>query len=78
MTPSSGLISVLEQPTELRKPVYLLHSQLIIKGYNLEAVRWKRYFHALSLSKPLSWPAQLMMFAQPLPSAFYGSFITKA
>jgi len=42
MTPSLGLINLLEQLTELRKPVYFLDFQFIIKGYNSGTDRQKR------------------------------------
>ena len=37
------LINVLEQPTEFRATFHLLDYWFIIKGYNSETARWKRY-----------------------------------
>ena len=42
MTPSLGLINLLEWPTELRETFHLLDYQFIIKGYNPGTARWKR------------------------------------
>ena len=58
-TPSSSLINLLEQLTELRETVYLLDYQFIIKGYNTGTAKRERFirqgmwegawsFHALS------------------------------
>ena len=38
-----GLTNVLEQLTEFRATFYLLNYWFIIKGYNSETARWKRY-----------------------------------
>ena len=40
---SLDLINLLKWFTELRETCYLLCQQFIIKGYNLETARWKRY-----------------------------------
>jgi len=46
MTPSLGSINLLGWLTELRKTVYLLDYQFIIKGYNrnnqMEDINWVR------------------------------------
>lgn len=42
VTPSLGLINLLEQFTDLRKTFYLLDYWFIIKGYNSGTARWKR------------------------------------
>lgn len=41
-TPSSGSVNLLECLIELRKTVYFLDYQLVIKEYNSGAFRWKR------------------------------------
>ena len=42
ITPSWDLGNLLEQLIDLRKTVYLLDYQFIIRGYNLGTARWKR------------------------------------
>ena len=44
MTPSLGLINLLEWLTELRETFYLLGYQFIINGYNSRRARWNRCF----------------------------------
>ena len=43
MTPSLGLINLLEWLTELRKHLFSLDSWFIVKGYNSGIARWKRH-----------------------------------
>ena len=42
MTPSLGLINLLERLTGLREAFYSLGYRFIIKGYNLGTGSWKR------------------------------------
>lgn len=42
MTPSLGLINLLEWLTELRKHLFSLDSWFIVKGYNSGIARWKQ------------------------------------
>ena len=73
MTPSLGLINLLEWLTELRETFYLLGYQFIINGYNSRRARWNRCFgqgvgkgHGASMS-PWSTPfsPNLHMFINP-------------
>ena len=73
MTLSWGLINLLEQRTELRKPVYSLDCQLIIRKYNLGTATWKRCKgqgrgkgSGLPLGEPLS--PKLHKFSNPQSS----------
>ena len=42
---------MLEQLIDLRKTVYLLDYQFIIRGYNLGTARWKRCIHRAKYGK---------------------------
>lgn len=73
MTLSWGLINLLEQRTELRKPVCSLDCQLIIRKYNLGTATWKRCKgqgrgkgSGLPLGEPLS--PKLHKFTNPQSS----------
>lgn len=56
-TSSFGSINLLKQLTELREIFYLLHHEIIGRGYNSGAARWKRCIEQSMWERPQSFHA---------------------
>lgn len=86
MTPSLGLINLLEQLTEMRETFYLLDHPLMMKGYDSGTARWERCTRqgvgkrgGDSMLSPGVHPfPNLHVHQKPCLWGFYGGFITSS